>query len=74
MDVVFFNNWISFYEDGLVIIYFMYFFNWRLERRIDIIEILEEGFEINMWIKLENYELGGKFFEGMGSMILDWFN
>lgn len=70
-DAVFPNNWISFHEDGLVITYPMYSPNRRLERRADIIETIEGEFEINTWIKLENHELGGKFLEGTGSMILD---
>lgn len=73
-DAVFPNNWVSFHEDGLVVTYPMYSPNRRLERRADIIEAVGEKFEINTWIKLENHELGGRFLEATGSMILDRSN
>jgi hypothetical protein len=47
-DSVFPNNWISFHENGDVVLYPMFAENRRLERREDILDILEEeGFEIN---------------------------
>lgn len=73
-DAVFPNNWVSFHEDGLVLTYPMYSPNRRLERRADIIETVGEKFEINTWIKLENHELGGRFLEATGSMVLDRSN
>ena len=47
-DAVFPNNWISFHEDGTVILYPMYALSRRLERRRDVLEILkaEHGFRV----------------------------
>ena len=42
-DSLFPNNWISFHEDGTVALYPMFAKNRRLERREDILEILEEN-------------------------------
>ena len=42
------NNWISFHENGDVVLYPMFAENRRAERREDVLDILEdEGFQIN---------------------------
>ena len=45
-DSIFPNNWISFHEDGGIILYPMYAMNRRRERRNDIIEKLKSDFEV----------------------------
>jgi len=47
-DSIFPNNWISFHQNGDVVLYPMFAENRRAERREDILDILEdEGFQIN---------------------------
>lgn len=71
-DSTFPNNWISFHSNGNVALYPMYAKNRRLERREDILEILEDqGFGIEMIIDLTDAEKENKFLEGTGSMVLD---
>ncbi|HUH25987.1 MAG TPA: arginine deiminase-related protein [Flavobacterium sp.] len=74
-DSIFPNNWISFHEDGQVVLYPMFAENRRPERREDILDLLEEqGFiidEINDYTSAEEDEI---FLEGTGSMILDRTN
>ena len=52
-DSVFPNNWVSFHNDGTVVLYPMEAENRRLERRIDIIDALrgEYGFNVKKRIK-----------------------
>ncbi|MFK7000607.1 citrulline utilization hydrolase CtlX [Flavobacterium oreochromis] len=74
-DAVFPNNWISFHENGDVVLYPMFAENRRLERREDILDILEEqGFFIQDIMDYTLAEEGGFFLEGTGSMILDRVN
>ncbi len=71
-DSIFPNNWISFHSSGDVAIYPMFAANRRLERREDILDILEkEGFTINNVIDYSEAENDDIFLEGTGSMILD---
>ena len=75
-DALFPNNWISFHDDGTVVLYPMYASNRRKERRISILENLknEYGFVINKLIDLTQNELQTKFLEGTGSLVLDRVN
>ena len=71
-DALFPNNWISFHENGDVAIYSMFAENRRLERREDVLEVLEgKGFLIENVIDYSEAEEEGIFLEGTGSMILD---
>jgi len=70
-DSIFPNNWVSFHYNGTVIEYPMQAPNRRLERRQDIISLLEKDFYINRRIDLSNFEEKGEFLEGTGSMVLD---
>ena len=46
-DSIFPNNWVSFHNDGKVVLYPMFAPNRRVERRTDILETLKvKGFEI----------------------------
>lgn len=74
-DALFPNNWISFHENGDVAIYPMFAENRRLERREDVLEILEEkGFVIENVVDYSEAEEEEVFLEGTGSMILDRHN
>ena len=70
-DSIFPNNWISFHNDGTVILYPMQAENRRLERREDIVNGLQEKFHVNKIIDLSSFEQEEKFLEGTGSMVLD---
>ncbi len=70
-DSVFPNNWISFHEDGTVVLYPMFAENRKLERNKNIVEKLNETFFIRTTIDLTNYEQKNAFLEGTGSMVLD---
>lgn len=73
-DAVFPNNWISFHNDGKVIIYPMLAENRRLEKRNDIIEKLNVKFNITEIIDLSYFENENKFLEGTGSIVFDHKN
>lgn len=71
-DSIFPNNWISFHENGDVALYPMFAENRRLERREDILDILEDkGFVINNIMDYTSAEDDGFFLEGTGSLLLD---
>lgn len=74
-DSIFPNNWISFHESGDVALYPMFAENRRLERREDVLDILEEnGFKINDIMDYTSAEEDNIFLEGTGSIILDRAN
>lgn len=70
-DSIFPNNWVSFHFNGTVITYPMQAENRRLERREDILNLIEQKFYINRRVDLAAFETEGKFLEGTGSMVLD---
>ena len=71
-DSIFPNNWISFHQDGTVALYPMFAKNRRLERREDILDIIEEnGFEIKNIVDYSSAEEENIFLEGTGSLLLD---
>ena len=72
-DSIFPNNWISFHQDGRVVIYPMCAKNRRLERRSDILHILRDkyNFIAHNTIDYSHYEEKNIFLEGTGSMLLD---
>ena len=74
-DSIFPNNWISFHENGDVALYPMFAENRRLERREEILDLLEEkGFVIHNIIDYTSAEEDGFFLEGTGSLLLDRAN
>ncbi|WP_100611764.1 citrulline utilization hydrolase CtlX [Confluentibacter lentus] len=74
-DAVFPNNWISFHENGTVALYPMFAENRRLERREDILDLLEDGgFVINNLVDYTSAEEEQVFLEGTGSIVLDRVN
>lgn len=71
-DSIFPNNWVSFHDDGTVILYPMCAPNRRQERRMDIIERLKsQGFRVSQVIDMSGSETEGRFLEGTGSLVLD---
>ena len=74
-DSIFPNNWVSFHQNGSVILYPMFANNRRLERRSDLIESLGSDFKITeVFEDLLSFESHHKFLEGTGSLILDRVN
>jgi len=71
-DSIFPNNWVSFHDNAEVVLYPMFAENRRLERREDILDILEEkGFKISEINDYTSAEEDDIFLEGTGSMIID---
>ncbi len=72
-DALFPNNWLSFHADGTIVLYPMCAPSRRLERREDIIPILQGsyGFEVRRVVDLTHHEQAGGFLEGTGSIVFD---
>ena len=72
-DAVFPNNWVSFHQDGTVVLYPMQAASRRPERRREIIDEVSErlGFRLQRLIDLTSHEKRGEFLEGTGSLVLD---
>jgi hypothetical protein len=71
-DSIFPNNWISFHENGDVVLYPMFAENRRKERREDILDIVEDnGFVVNEIMDYTSAEEDGFYLEGTGSLLLD---
>ncbi len=74
-DSIFPNNWISFHENGDVVLYPMFAQNRRAERRDDILDLLEQkGFFLNDIIDYTSAEREAVFLEGTGSLVFDRSN
>ena len=66
-DSIFPNNWISFHENGDVVLYPMFAKNRRSERREDILDLLEEKSFKNDWSIVKIFtEFNKKFFISSG--------
>lgn len=71
-DSIFPNNWVSFHENGDVALYPMFAENRRLERREEILDLLEDkGFRIENIVDYTSAEEDQFFLEGTGSIVLD---
>jgi len=70
-DSVFPNNWFSTHPGGHVAIYPMFPENRRLERRLDVIEMLKKDYRVQDIIDYSGLEPDGLFLEGTGAMVLD---
>src|ERR1039457_4791078 len=72
-DAVFPNNWVSFHNDGTVVLYPMHAENRRRERRLDILEAVESelSFHRRRLLDLSAEETRGRHLEGTGSLVLD---
>jgi hypothetical protein len=72
-DAVFPNNWVSFHDDGTVVLYPMQSASRRPERRQEILDavVRELSFRAKRLVDLTRFESEGKFLEGTGSLVLD---
>jgi hypothetical protein len=71
-DACFPNNWVTFHEDGTVVLYPMMAPSRRAERReAPIAKLQAAGFEVARTIDLSPLESRGEFLEGTGSLVLD---
>jgi len=72
-DAIFPNNWVSFHEDGTVVLYPMATEARRLERNFEGLrnQLIAAGFDIRNVVDLSFHERHGHFLEGTGSLILD---
>jgi len=72
-DALFPNNWISFHEDGTLVLYPLQAGNRRLERRPAVVEEVCAvlGFQPRRRLDLTPHEASGRFLEGTGSLVLD---
>lgn len=70
-DSIFPNNWVSFHQDGSLLLYPMYAANRRAERKQHVVEKIKEKFTVEKQVDLSTYEMEDSFLEGTGSMVLD---
>lgn len=71
-DACFPNNWVSFHDDGSVVLYPLLAASRRPERRADAIGVLQRaGYRIAKTVDLTGWEERGEFLEGTGSLVLD---
>jgi hypothetical protein len=74
-DSIFPNNWVSFHNNGDVVLYPMFAANRRQERREEILDMLEDkGFKMENIVDYTSAEEDGFFLEGTGSLLLDRAN
>jgi hypothetical protein len=76
-DEVFPNNWVSTHADGTAVLYPLMAWNRRPERRVDVLDDLQQhndGYRIDRIINLAALEKIGTFLEGTGSLVLDRVN
>ena len=75
-DAVFPNNWVSFHENGTVVLYPMQSVARRAERRPEALAaaLKEVGFSVRRMLDLSHHESAGRFLEGTGSLVLDHVN
>lgn len=70
-DSIFPNNWISFHENGTMILYPMFALNRQLERKPSVLDAIEKKFRVGELIDLSEAEKKQLYLEGTGSMVLD---
>lgn len=73
-DSVFPNNWFTTHADGTVVTYPMMAPTRRLERRHDVLTLLQERYEVTRRLDLSPAELAGHHLEGTGVLVLDHVN
>jgi hypothetical protein len=70
-DSIFPNNWISFHDNGTILLYPMFAVNRRQERKPQVLQQIKDQFAVQNTIDLSSYEQDELFLEGTGSMVLD---
>jgi hypothetical protein len=73
-DSIFPNNWISFHDDGSIVLYPMYAVNRRAERKQHVLDTIQQKFKQQRIVDLSAKEKENIFLEGTGSMVLDRVN
>ncbi len=75
-DAIFPNNWVSFHQDGTVVLYPLQPASRRPERRDEVVQAVchELGFVRSRTLDLRHHEQQGRFLEGTGSLVLDHCN
>ena len=65
-DAIFPNNWVSFHEDGTLVLYPMQAESRRRERRPEVIDAVVQqlGFKVSRVVDLTRHETAGRFLEG----------
>jgi hypothetical protein len=70
-DAIFPNNWISMNQDGSMTIFPMKNYNRQLEKRKDIIELIQSKYQVSQIHDLSHYEPMNLALEGTGSIVFD---
>lgn len=70
-DAIFPNNWLMMHQDGRIIIFPMKNANRQLEKRSDIVELLQKKYSVKSVLDLSHYEAEDKALEGTGSIVFD---
>ena len=72
-DAVFPNNWLSFHDDGTLVLYPLQSASRRCERRQEVLDaaVRELDFRLAHLLDLTHHEGQGRFLEGTGSLVLD---
>ncbi|HMR20185.1 MAG TPA: arginine deiminase-related protein [Sphingobacterium sp.] len=70
-DSIFPNNWVSFHENGKIILYPRFAENRRWERKDHGLQHLHELFAIRETLDYTHYENDNRYLEGTGSFVLD---
>jgi hypothetical protein len=70
-DAIFPNNWLMMHQDGRIIIFPMKNANRQLEKRSDIVELLQKKYSVKSVFDLSHYEAEDKALEGTGSIVFD---
>lgn len=73
-DSIFPNNWFSTHSTGELVLYPMFAENRRLERKSQVLDIIEDHYSAHKTIDLTDWESKNRFLEGTGSLILDHYN
>lgn len=70
-DAVFPNNWVSWHEDGRLVLYPMAVPSRRSERRPEVLDAVAAVIGPSEVVDLRHLELQGEYVEGTGSLVLD---
>lgn len=73
-DSIFPNNWISFHEEGNIILYPMFAPNRRMERKPHLLKKITQQYATFKIVDFTGFEKENRFLEGTGSMVLDRAN
>lgn len=71
-DDIFVNNWVSTHDGGQMVLYPMLAENRRIERRPELIKVLQRSYDVAL--DLTDYENEGRFLESTGALVMDRVN